>query len=299
MEQDDGVNPFSNEDVKKYFMALTYNSLYGFQFDEHTNDYFILCYCSEDLSDATVQRLKETCNVPSLKHGDFLGHGLLKIHMRDYSLENVAAIFSFMLANRLYFQTRNIASVHFGKESFGKKFTFELMEHRFIDMCNEFLRMDNNFLWSPFFARNFFKPYNYLTQEGVDFCVMLRNRRHKKAVHLMEQSSNWFKWLSFQEKLIMNQVNYLDVPILKGILPYAKKTSAQSEEKNQVQVKEDKMEIEEDTTCIVCMTEPVTTKVLPCNHSVACAKCSENLKGTLNANQCIYCRSKIEKVVLL
>lgn len=53
---------------------------------------------------------------------------------------------------------------------------------------------------------------------------------------------------------------------------------------------------EEEAVCMVCMDRRPNTLVLPCMHVVVCVACSERLKGTPNARQCIYCRQPIESV---
>lgn len=50
--------------------------------------------------------------------------------------------------------------------------------------------------------------------------------------------------------------------------------------------------------CTVCMSAPADTLVLPCGHSVVCAKCSLILARTTDSNRkhCVVCRESITHV---
>jgi hypothetical protein len=49
--------------------------------------------------------------------------------------------------------------------------------------------------------------------------------------------------------------------------------------------------------CMVCLEAAPATMVLPCEHCVACKKCSDELKDTINKDKCIYCRRSITDVL--
>ncbi len=58
-------------------------------------------------------------------------------------------------------------------------------------------------------------------------------------------------------------------------------------------------EEDEPQTCVVCDERPADTRVLPCNHRVACRVCSDKLKTTPNARLCIVCRQEITEVIVV
>lgn len=54
----------------------------------------------------------------------------------------------------------------------------------------------------------------------------------------------------------------------------------------------------EEIFCCVCLSNRANTLVLPCQHCVVCKECSEELKSSLNAKKCVYCRTLIEEVLM-
>ncbi|XP_027332053.1 probable E3 ubiquitin-protein ligase LUL4 [Abrus precatorius] len=47
--------------------------------------------------------------------------------------------------------------------------------------------------------------------------------------------------------------------------------------------------------CVICMTEPKDTAVLPCRHMYMCSDCAKNLQ--LQSNKCPICRQPIEELI--
>ncbi|XP_023539072.1 probable E3 ubiquitin-protein ligase LUL4 [Cucurbita pepo subsp. pepo] len=47
--------------------------------------------------------------------------------------------------------------------------------------------------------------------------------------------------------------------------------------------------------CVICMTEPKDTAVLPCRHMCMCSECAKELK--LQSNKCPICRQPIEELI--
>ncbi|XP_047317540.1 probable E3 ubiquitin-protein ligase LUL3 [Impatiens glandulifera] len=47
--------------------------------------------------------------------------------------------------------------------------------------------------------------------------------------------------------------------------------------------------------CVICMTEPKDTAVLPCRHMCMCSECSKALR--LQSNKCPICRQPIEELI--
>ncbi|KAL2341244.1 hypothetical protein Fmac_009184 [Flemingia macrophylla] len=47
--------------------------------------------------------------------------------------------------------------------------------------------------------------------------------------------------------------------------------------------------------CVICMTEPKDTAVLPCRHMCMCSECAKALR--LQSNKCPICRQSIEEII--
>uniref|UniRef100_A0A5B7B6T9 RING-type E3 ubiquitin transferase n=1 Tax=Davidia involucrata TaxID=16924 RepID=A0A5B7B6T9_DAVIN len=47
--------------------------------------------------------------------------------------------------------------------------------------------------------------------------------------------------------------------------------------------------------CVICMTEPKDTAVLPCRHMCMCSECAKALR--LQSNKCPICRQSIEELI--
>jgi len=59
--------------------------------------------------------------------------------------------------------------------------------------------------------------------------------------------------------------------------------------------KADDMEEESGRECVICMTEPRDTTVLPCRHMCMCNKCAKVLR--LQSNKCPICRCNVESLL--
>ncbi|GAB2294907.1 hypothetical protein Dimus_029098 [Dionaea muscipula] len=49
--------------------------------------------------------------------------------------------------------------------------------------------------------------------------------------------------------------------------------------------------------CVICMTEPKDTAVLPCRHMCMCSECAKELR--LQSNKCPICRQPIEELIVI
>eukprot|EP00760_Papus_ankaliazontas_P023303 PhM_4_TR2027/c0_g1_i1/m.82583 len=54
---------------------------------------------------------------------------------------------------------------------------------------------------------------------------------------------------------------------------------------------------DETATCVVCLSEPTDTTVLPCRHMCMCSGCAEIIKRQ-NPQQCPICRTPIEQLLV-
>lgn len=57
----------------------------------------------------------------------------------------------------------------------------------------------------------------------------------------------------------------------------------------------DEIEIPEGAECIICLSEPRNTTVLPCRHMCLCSECAEHLRK--NASTCPICRTRVEALL--
>lgn len=252
------------EAQKKRWSILACNSLFGYQFENGTEkDHFAICYCDGDMSPDIVATIRKESGAQSLTHGDFIGHGFLKIHLTD--LDRVPAIFNSMLTHNQWFRTNNRAQVGFNAERNGdREFTKEIMEQNFIKQIRANI-LDNPDMrrWC---ATAHHKIWNYESDEGRQLCLELRELVGKKNPPNLESKGNYWKWASFTEEPIEQKAK--------------------------------KQEDEDDDECMICLERAPNTTVEPCGCRVVCSQCSDGLKNTADAHTCVRCRRPIEKINL-
>ena len=104
------------------------------------------------------------------------------------------------------------------------------------------------------------KDYNWTTPEGKAFCVQLRRNlrsKHGDKTHC---------WNHFEK--------YWNLCCAYGIF-----------------------QDHQEDDCIVCMENPASTIVFPCECKVVCEACSEKLKTTPDQKTCSRCRREINMVI--
>lgn len=57
------------------------------------------------------------------------------------------------------------------------------------------------------------------------------------------------------------------------------------------------IELDDDTDCVICLTEPRNTTVLPCRHMCLCQGCAESLRS--QSNSCPICRTNVEGLLYI
>lgn len=57
----------------------------------------------------------------------------------------------------------------------------------------------------------------------------------------------------------------------------------------------DEIEIPDGAECIICMSEPRNTTVLPCRHMCLCSECAEALRKS--SSTCPICRTRVEALL--
>jgi hypothetical protein len=57
----------------------------------------------------------------------------------------------------------------------------------------------------------------------------------------------------------------------------------------------DDLDEEGGRECVICMTDPRDTTVLPCRHMCMCNKCAKVLR--LQSNKCPICRCNVERLL--
>ncbi|RLN31488.1 hypothetical protein BBJ28_00025769, partial [Nothophytophthora sp. Chile5] len=55
------------------------------------------------------------------------------------------------------------------------------------------------------------------------------------------------------------------------------------------------IEIPEGAECIICLSEPRNTTVLPCRHMCLCSACAETLRKS--SSTCPICRTQVEALL--
>jgi hypothetical protein len=266
--------------MHQYYLALGHSTLFGFQYDTGIQkEHFCICWCDSDLPQDTVTWVRQNSGAESLVHGDYLGHGYLEIHRRDY--DNVIHVFNSMLNHGAWFRTRNAANVLFSPDKEGDTFyTLAKMEEKFVAQKEKELREYPHFI--SVFTRDVFKPWSYFSRRGTDFCARVRALKHKKPA-CTKQSLNLFLWPRFATIDIHGPGQYL-FPIVREqpqtALPLVPASQEQPEE----------------DTCFICMDAKPSTQVFPCGHVVVCNACSRQLANTNDAHTCIKCRRSIERV---
>lgn len=59
----------------------------------------------------------------------------------------------------------------------------------------------------------------------------------------------------------------------------------------------EEVEVEDDATCVVCLTNERNTTIIPCRHMCVCAECAGLLQQ--NSGKCPMCRCEIQKLLTL
>ena len=114
--------------------------------------------------------------------------------------------------------------------------------------------------------------WNWKTEEGKAYCLRLR---HDLGLGDEKPEENYWNWPIFQN-CDLNSLLDLD-----------------NSEPNP------NLDIESDTTCLICMKNQPNTRVLPCDHCVVCKECSLKLENTNDKNTCVKCRKPITQVIYL
>ncbi|MBA0853962.1 hypothetical protein Goshw_024417 [Gossypium schwendimanii] len=100
-----------------------------------------------------------------------------------------------------------------------------------------------------------------------------------------------------QAVLKLNDEGHFEVKVIKQILwiegiRYELKEIYGIENCNEQGVENDS---ESFGTCVICMTEPKDTAVLPCRHMCMCSECAKQLR--LKSNRCPVCRHSIQELI--
>ena len=49
--------------------------------------------------------------------------------------------------------------------------------------------------------------------------------------------------------------------------------------------------------CVICLSEPRDTTVLPCRHMCMCNKCANELRNQPQTNKCPICRTPVDQLL--
>ncbi len=255
-----------SSDIANRYSILQYNSLFGYQYDKD-NGVFFICFCSDDLSDDTIEQLKMVSCVDSLKYGDWIGHSYLSVHWTEH--DKIPDLLNTMLLMGHWFTTNNIAKANFSPKLGDEVFTNDIMESKMVSFISDIIKQHPQDVHSRIWINTqHFKIWNYKTPEGKQLCHTLRRMTHKKTAN-WNSESNYLLWAIFRDE------------------PDAIQNRAKTPP---AQMQQDDID---DGLCLVCMANIPNTQVLPCGCIVVCAVCSEALKKTSDKHTCIKCRRPI------
>lgn len=109
--------------------------------------------------------------------------------------------------------------------------------------------------------------------------------------HLDRQRALTKVWLSNQKPRKIIAPSVLNE---KSIKSDKLELNAKSSKRQREEVK---VEEEQDLgMCLICKEKPASTIVKPCNHCVACSKCSRLLEKTADKTICLRCHTKITNI---
>ena len=272
----------SPEDLKKRARTLFCNGFYGYQAPGLgiSDDKFAICWC-DDLTEEQVNLIKEKSGSNTLVHDDFIGHGYITVMWNEYN--KIPNIFNAMLELGLWFKTNNKAATIF-RPSETQVFTMELMEKKHIEQIKELLNLMPNCKYDSYYIKDeFLEIWNYITDEGKEFCNYLR--KLKKLPEMTDEDylhkDNYFNWPLFQ--------NY-DKETLLTLDPIM----VLVESPNKKLKEEIKEELQE---CMICLDKIADTMILPCEHVVVCKECSIGLRNTNDHHTCVRCRRPITDIL--
>ena len=268
-------------DIANRYKTLYHCSLFGYQYNEDKGTFY-MCYCSDDLTGAQIEQIKQISSVDTLNYGDWINHGYMEVHWTEH--DKISQLFNTMLMLGHSFTTRNIASVNFSPNDGDGQFTDALMEHKCVSTLTERLDQFPRGIYMPtLFTNNHFKIWNYSTDEGRLFCHRIRSLKGKKEAN-WNSPNNYLLLPAFREPPQVHAREpepperwVVEPPIVELPLP--------------VHQPDDDID---DGLCMVCMDNVPNTQVHPCGHIVVCFGCSEQLKNTSDVHTCVKCRRTIE-----
>lgn len=271
------------EDVKRRGLILYHNSFAGFQEPGGGGpNCFLLCFC-KNLRDEEINQIKELSGSTTLEQGDFIGRDFLEINWTEYN--KIEAILNIMLQLGYGYQVMTKSLVSFDP-AVDKVFSRQAVEKKSIDQMKQLLSLCPNRIYDSRMDDIYFDPWNYITEEGRQFCNELRRMNKMQILSPpYDQEDNYFKWPIFQ--------NYDP----QTLLSFPTSVSSTSSSTTTVILSKNLKDEEMDDQCMICMDAEPNTMVLPCEHRVVCKKCSDGLKGTNDHHTCVRCRRHISYVL--
>lgn len=252
------------QNIKKRGEILNNNG-FGFQAPgQGTHDTFAICkLVAEHFPAGKLEDLRNTSGSRTADICDFLGRLFVTVRWDEHN--KIKAVLDSLLKLGFSFYTNNKLQVCFCPKD--GEFTIEKMEEKAVILYGSVLE---HLDVKSIFCFPLFKTWNWTTEEGKKFCRLIREAAGKKPC---DESSKH---------------NYRLWPIFKN---YDPETLADAPDINSSEA------VFEEELCLVCYENKPDTMVLPCRHVVACRKCSEGLRGSLNARKCIKCRGAIETII--
>lgn len=242
---------------------ILYENGFGFQlWDKGTPNGFAVCkLVAEHFPAEKLEELREKSGSRTVGVSDWLGRLFITVGWNEY--DKIKKVLDSLLKIGFSFYTNNKLQVSFSPAD--GEFTTEKMEEKAIQLYGSVLHHARS---GAFFRPPLFKVWNWTTDDGKKFCNLIRDITGKKPCN-EKSEHNYYLWDVFKN---CDFKTLCDLP--------------KEEEK-----------VFDEELCLVCYENKPDTMVLPCRHVVACKKCSEGLRDSLNARKCIKCRAHIENII--
>ena len=250
------------EELKRRGATLYYNG-FGFQPPgEGVEDVFVIAKLSRDYEENLWEKVRELSGSESVERINWLGRVFVQLHWSEYAI--IEHVLTAMLKVGMSFSPMSKLDPCFTPDD--KVFSRSNQEKKWLIQYGQdetLLHIIKNTI-----GHNISHEWNWVTEEGKNFCRSYRKKLGKSEHCSKPQKHNYFMWHHFQ--------NYDECTL----------TSKSREV----------LEITKSETCIICFDAMANTKVMPCGHVVVCSSCSSSLQTTADAHICCYCRCSITSI---
>lgn len=272
--------------TNKQLQSRYWNTLHGFQ---PSNDNLIIGFIPESFdTPENLAKIRSDTGSTTAKIDDFIGNTYIQVSIAEkHLIPDIVWTINGMGVN-IRLQTRGQPIYSAANRL---RLTIENSEKLILDNYNKYLQMSNgnesqalSMLDSATGGWQAHEPILWKTPEGKALA---------SKFHTRETDDDWKFWLwpSFQNEPAVPE---LDFPIITSTTPTTT-TETTTESTIAAEVTEEPGSDSEE--CMICLSEPPTTMVLPCMHTVVCSNCSRGLENTNDKSTCVRCRRPITQVL--